>query len=111
MNRRWSTFLNDANEKLKTEDKVTLRALGTAVNSLFTIANVFEREKLGKIDSIVTFDLKDEDDKSNPKLGCEITLVKDKDFEAKLAAYTKSVDDAREQRREKRETTEEKKDE
>jgi len=47
---------------------------------------VFEREKLGKIDSIVTFDLKDEDDKSNPKLGCEITLVKDKDFEAKLAA-------------------------
>merc|ERR1740130_255770 len=86
MNRRWSTFLNDANEKLKTDSKVTLRALGTAVNSLFTI------------------DLKDEDDKSNPKLGCEITLTKGTDFEAKLAAYTKSVEDAREQRRENRET-------
>jgi len=31
-------------------------------------------------------------------------LTKGTDFEAKLAAYTKSVEDAREQRRENRET-------
>merc|ERR1712138_395198 len=99
VNRRWATFLNDANDALKKgQTDVTLRALGTAVNSLFTIANVFEREKLGKIVNISTFHLKDEDEKSNPKLGCEITLQKASDFEVRLEAYHKSIDDAREQR-------------
>merc|ERR1712080_544404 len=82
---------------MKTSDKdvVTLRALGTAINSMFTIVNVCEREGMGKILSINTFDLKDEDHDNQSKLGCEIKLSKNDKFSEMLGAYKKSVEDAR----------------
>merc|ERR1711939_1272509 len=117
MNRRWTTFLNDVIEQLKDEKKpsVTLRALGTAVNSLFTVANVFEREQLGSITGITTFDLKDEKS-HNSKLGCEVVLSRGQDFTAQAERYVKAVEEAREQRKErgkkdKKEEGEEKKEE
>eukprot|EP00341_Mesodinium_pulex_P014736 CAMPEP_0116893276 /NCGR_PEP_ID=MMETSP0467-20121206/3307_1 /TAXON_ID=283647 /ORGANISM="Mesodinium pulex, Strain SPMC105" /LENGTH=141 /DNA_ID=CAMNT_0004562859 /DNA_START=1029 /DNA_END=1454 /DNA_ORIENTATION=- len=103
MNRRWTTFLNDLLESMKKDkEEVTLRALGTAVNSLFTIANVFEREHLGSIDNITTFDLKDEENGNNSKLGCEIRLKKGPNFDTEHERYQKQVEEGREKRKEVR---------
>merc|ERR1712096_446046 len=112
MNRRWTTFLNDLLESMKKDkEEVTLRALGTAVNSLFTIANVFERERFGTIESIHTFDLKDEDNtNNNSKLGCEIKLKKGTNFTSELERYQQQLEKAKEERREKYEKKNENKD-